>query len=363
MPLYLNDEYIRSAELSLPVANALTAIRDEMQGRAVTPSLALGLIKKHLQPLIPAEHHDVLGDLKKASWDRLKWTCSAFAFRDGEANGLLSEIAFCTECVCKYTTYPFRGQAKFDKLENNVFLQTCGFLKINVTQLRYLDQGKFDAFSACKYCWRQPVPGRAICALHTPSIKHVPLKASGNQEGKGRTSSADYKEASRQKEAYDKIVNKFLSKETITFHESNFNDPILFPDKHRWAWLKQRRPLVAQLLLENSKSIDDETIIDSLLSVLHSPDNFTNTLLKPYTRANGHIKENPILIWPMLLRAEAWLLVRTQMRGNWGGKRNNKNDEPPPIVKNTKLSQLIKRLEAQYGWEPINKKHFYEDNA
>jgi hypothetical protein len=363
MPLYINDDYIESAKLSLPVANALKAIRYEMEDRAVTPSLALGLIKKHLQPLIPAEHHDILGNLKKASWDRLMWACPSLVFRDDEANGLLSQIDICIDSICKYTTYPTRGWLKFDKIENNIFLQICGFLKIDITKLRYLNQGKFDIFSACKYCWRQPVPGRAICALHTPSIKHVSLKVSGSQEEKNRTPSADYKEAKRQKEAYDKIVNKLLTKETIKFHESNFGDPILFPENGRWAWLKQRRPLVAQLLLENSKSIDDKTIIDSLLSALHSPDNLTNTLLKPYTRANGHIKENPILIWPMLLRAEAWLTVRAQKRGNWGGKRINKNDEPPPIIKNTELERKIKRLEAEYGWQPINKKHFYKDKA
>ncbi|MEQ1560786.1 MAG: hypothetical protein ABL933_17865 [Methyloglobulus sp.] len=154
-----------------------------------------------------------------------------------------------------------------------------------------------------------------------------------------------------------------LTKETIKFHESNFGDPILLPDNGRWAWLNLRRPLVAQLLLEDNKPIDDKTIIDSLLAVLHSPENLTGTLLKPYIRANGHIKENPILIWPMLLRAEAWLTVRAQKRGNWGGKRNNKNDEPPPIFKNTKLARTIERLEAEYGWQPINKKQFYKDNA
>ncbi|MEQ1560785.1 MAG: hypothetical protein ABL933_17860 [Methyloglobulus sp.] len=106
-----------------------------MEDRAVTPSLALGLIKKHLQPLIPAEHQDILGNLKKASWDRLNWTRPSFVFRADEANGLLSQIDICIDCICKYTTYPPRGWLKFDKIENNIFLQICGFLKIDITKL------------------------------------------------------------------------------------------------------------------------------------------------------------------------------------------------------------------------------------
>ena len=60
MPLYIDDTEIEF-RFCAPVAQGLKAIKSEMQGRAVTPSLALSLMKKYFQPLIPECHQDVLG--------------------------------------------------------------------------------------------------------------------------------------------------------------------------------------------------------------------------------------------------------------------------------------------------------------
>ena len=56
MPLYVDDETI-DKRMCAPVACALKAIRNEMQNHAVTPSLALSLIKKHFLPILPVEYH------------------------------------------------------------------------------------------------------------------------------------------------------------------------------------------------------------------------------------------------------------------------------------------------------------------
>lgn len=80
--------------------------------------------------------------------------------------------------------------------------------------------------------------------------------------------------------------------------------------------------LEAQLLIDQGQSTEDDQIVDSLLSVLHSPNNLTATLLQPYLKANQHFKAHPSLIWLMLLRAEAWLTTRGQRRKNWGGNRH-----------------------------------------
>jgi hypothetical protein len=52
MPLYVDDE-ITEQRMCAPVAHALKTIKYEMYDYAVTPSLALSLIKKYFLPLLP----------------------------------------------------------------------------------------------------------------------------------------------------------------------------------------------------------------------------------------------------------------------------------------------------------------------
>ncbi|MFA6041412.1 MAG: hypothetical protein WC733_07900, partial [Methylophilus sp.] len=147
-------------------------------------------------------------------------------------------------------------------------------------------------------------------------------------------------------------INQILTKETIAFHESNFNDPLLLPTEHVSPWLFERRPLVAKLLIDQNLTTGDDEIIDNLLLALHSPTMLTDSLLKPYLMANQHIKHHPQLIWLMLLRAEAWLTTRSKRRGNWGGNRKlvisvNTSSQIP--IK-SKLDELFEGMEER----PIN---------
>lgn len=323
MPLYVDKETI-DQRMCAPVAHALKAIRHEMQNHAVTPSLALSLIKKHFLPILPVEYHAPFIKVKQASWERLSWRYPDLvsnSFKAGDLGKLLEDIGVSIDWICRYTTLPPREPTVFGNLETNIFLQHCGFINVEIAHLRYLDAGKFDVFKACKYCWRQPVSRRSICVVHTASDKHSPISVNSREKGIRESIFTDYKEGKRQKEAYDKTLNKILTKETIAFHESGFNDPLLLPSEHIWPWLLERRPLVSQLLIDQNLTTGDDEIIDSLLMALHSPTTLTDHLLKPYLLANQHIKRHPQLIWPMLLRAEAWLTIRSKRRGNWGGNR------------------------------------------
>jgi hypothetical protein len=82
MPLNISDEEIES-RLSMPVAFALLAIKKDMQDRAVTPTLALSLIKKYLQPLMPDDDKDILDSLRQVTWEDLHWTYAEIIFRGG----------------------------------------------------------------------------------------------------------------------------------------------------------------------------------------------------------------------------------------------------------------------------------------
>jgi hypothetical protein len=165
------------------------------------------------------------------------------------------------------------------------------------------------------------VPGRLICATHTAGDKHVTIKLGDQEDSNVNLPFTDYKESRRQKKPFDKTLNQILTKEILEFHDSHFTAPILMPDENIWQWLSIRRPLLSDLLLAQNKAIDDEQVIDSLLLLLHKPIGLTETQYQPYLKANALIKTYPILLWPMLLRAEAWLTARKALRDNWGGKR------------------------------------------
>lgn len=321
MPLYIDDAEIES-RFCMSVAQALKTIKSEMQGRAVTPSLALSLMKKYFQPLIPECHQDVLGNLTQASWEDLEFTYAEMVFRSGQPTGLLSEIAISINLICIFTTQPPRDFPEHETIEITYFLQICRQLKLGIEDnIRFSDNGRFDVLRACKYCWRQPVPGRLICATHTAGDKHVNIKLGDQEDSDANLPVTDYKESRRQKQAFDKTLNQILTKELLEFHDSSFTAPILMPDANIWQWLNSRRPLLSHLLLTQNKAVNDEQIVDSLLSLLHNPIGLTGTQHQPYLKANTLIKAYPILIWSMLLRAEAWLTARKTLRSNWGGKR------------------------------------------
>jgi hypothetical protein len=321
MPLYIDDTEIES-RFCVPVAQALKAIKSEMQDRAVTPSLALSLMKKHFQPLIPECHQDVLGSLTLVSWQDLEFTYAEMVFRSGQPSGQLTEIAVCINLICIYTTQPPRDFPNPETIEITYFLQICRQLKQGIEDsVRYSDNGRFDVLRACKYCWRQPVPGRLICSTHTAGDKHVSITLGNPKDSDANMPFTDYKESRRQKQAFDKTLNQIFTKELLEFHDSSFTAPILMPDENIWQWLNSRRPLLSHLLLTQDKAVHDKQIVNSLLSLLHTPIGLTETQYQPYLKANMLIKTYPILLWPMLLRAEAWLTARKTLRDNWGGKR------------------------------------------
>lgn len=321
MPLYINDEQIENT-LGTTVAFALKAIKTDMQHHSVTPSLALGLIKRHLQPLMPEADKDILDKLIQVTWDDLHWAYPEIIFRGGQPTGLLADIGVSIDLICRYTTNPPREFLGQETVEVGNFLLLCEHLNIRISdEVRYTNNRKFDVFNTCKYCWRQPVPGRLICSSHTAGDKHSPVELGAKNELSENSPSANYKESKRQKPFFDEFIKSTLSREIWEFHESGFSSPTLIPSQNIFKWLLDRRPHVANLLTQQDMAIDDDKIVDSLLFLLHSPEGYINTQLEPYQKTNFLIKTNPVLIWPMLLRAEAWLHARKTLRSNWGGNR------------------------------------------
>lgn len=83
------------------------------------------------------------------------------------------------------------------------------------------------------------------------------------------------------------------------------------------AWLTERRPLLWQLLGEQQE-LNDGNAVGMLLDLLHSSDGLPSKAYQIYRQINQHLQKHPLLIWPMLIRAEGWHRCREEVRGHWG---------------------------------------------
>ncbi|RFQ22364.1 hypothetical protein [Pseudomonas sp. ATCC 13867] len=75
------------------------------------------------------------------------------------------------------------------------------------------------------------------------------------------------------------------------------------------------------LLGEGQLMLNDENAVEALLGLLHNPEGLSPKAQQFYRQINQQLCTYPILIWPMLIRAEGWLQSRKKMREKWGGKR------------------------------------------
>lgn len=106
------------------------------------------------------------------------------------------------------------------------------------------------------------------------------------------------------------------------FHEGLFTPVVLFPKQGIAAWLAERRPLLWQLLGERQQAFNDTNAVSMLVDLLHCTDGLPPKANQIYRLINQHLYEHPLLIWPMLIRAEGWHRCRADVRGQWGGKRS-----------------------------------------
>jgi|TARA_R110001606_G_scaffold392944_1_gene562428 hypothetical protein len=316
LPLYLDDELIETFVYE-EVAVALWAIHLHAEDVAVTPALALRLIRQYLQPLIPPGHWHVLNQKQPVTWNRIWMISSELASLLGQINDpMLFEIGIAIELIHSHTTLPPREYTFPTVIEVTYFLSMCGQLKIPVQSQTRLDrEQRINPFNFCSLCWRQPLLGRKLCAHHSPG---TPLMSEGADK---RAAAARYKSGVRQKEQFDKAVNRILTKEVTEFHEGLFTPVVLFPEQDIAAWLTERRPSLWQLLGERQQEFNDGNAVGMLLDLLHSPNGLSSKAYQIYRQINRHLQEHPRLIWPMLIRAEGWHRCREEVRAQWGGKR------------------------------------------
>jgi len=314
MPLFVTDEFILQ-NFSGNTAKAILMIKEELSDRRVTPTMALSLIRRHLIPLLPDEHKDALALRKNTSWDDLRVRFAELAFRQRASDGVVVDVAKTINLVIEHSTDPPRQTKFHNSIETTYFIQMSRTLGTDVEALRYVNG--IDIFRFCRFCWRQPVSGRALCWVHNSSGKLV----SGEKSGDVFTESG-YKQGQRQLKLYDQVLNDMLTSEVSWFHDSYYRAPVLIPGHGLAEWVEKRRPRIWDSLAVPSDSTwSDETFVDFLLSKINDVPITSPSVKKAIEVINNQLRAQYYLLWPMLLRAEAWLITRTSKKNNWGGKR------------------------------------------
>ena len=137
-----------------------------------------------------------------------------------------------------------------------------------------------------------------------------------------QAAAARYKSGVRQRKRFDDAVHHILTKEVTEHHKGEIIPVVLLPEQGIAAWVAERRPLLWQLLGERQQNFNDGNAVSMLLDLLHSPNGLPPKAHRIYRRINQHLHEHPLLIWPMLIRAEGWHRCREEVRGKWGGRRS-----------------------------------------
>lgn len=284
-------------------------------------------------PLLAAEHQDVFKNRPQPSWDMLEHVYVALLGRSEGVDTDLMNMAVAMQILYRHSTRPPRQEKAPPLAEVMYFLDMCDFAKSPVRALCGADaDGNTALFRFCKYCWRTAIPKRSICPEHAFEHKDGDTRQEGSVDKGVQTPASRRKQASRQKPLFDAAVSKLLTKEVLEFHDSHYVADVLLPGSSRMRWLVKRRPTVAALLSDVGGDETDEGFVESLLKLLHELSGLQGSLEVMYSQVNSIIVQTPGLIWPMLVRAEAWHAVRKDVRQGWGGIRKNAG-RPKPSAK------------------------------
>lgn len=328
MPLYL-DKITVTTEGPPPEAHAiwkaLLAIKFEVAERPVSPRMAWKLACLHFRPLLPVEYQEVFSARSRVNWDTMLMTYAHLLGRSNGDNIDLMNVATAVKILFHHTTHPPREEESAPLLEVMYFFLMCDYAKLPLKKLYGGEDNRgAGLFRFCKYCWRTAIPGRLICYEHASIVVDGSTEVPVALAAEAKTPASRRKQANRQKQNFDAAISELMTKEVMEFHESLFTADVLLPPSGRHDWIFRRRPRVAKLLTENCVNVSDHNIIEHLLALLHDSGAMQGVVWRStYVRVNTTIIQVPELIWPILVRAESWLLVRDQTRNNWGGKREN----------------------------------------
>lgn len=314
MPIYLNND-VFTVPLETDVVDAVAQIIEATKDVPITPAVAITLLRKWIMPLLPGEHQEAFAGISPVRWDTIHWIYVKIAFAGRGTNKRLLAIAAAVELVHKYSCQPPREIAFPTFIEVGAFFQMAAHARLDVARSIPRDRwGNSPVYFFCKYCWRPARTAHGICSLHSPTKP-------GTNPTERRTAAAIYKEATRLKPRFDQIVASLVSAEVMRFHESEFTDPVFFPQQGISAWLLDRRPLLSKQLPNLNEDTTDEQALLQLGAWLYGLDK-TSTAPKTLSQAVARqLFADRILLTPVVVRAEGWLKASAEVHAARGGSR------------------------------------------
>ncbi|OWY27055.1 hypothetical protein [Herbaspirillum robiniae] len=305
MPFHLDD--LDLDNIPDPYQSVLRHMATAVESRAVTPAVAIKVIREHVVPLLSEVHRPLVSIQGQPSWDKIQTLYPKLVFASElQQEQQLAAIGRMIELFVRHTARPPREIEFPSFIEVFSFHRLCGYLGVPVARpFLETDDGAGDLYRFCKYCWF-PVRRKDVCAFHTTRVDRA--VAIDNQPACAHVS---VKQAQRLRAVFEQQVLTLTSKDEMEFHESGFDLPVLLPPSGLSQWLDARRPHLATLVRKQTGLSANN--LRSLSAVLYGEE-----LGAEIVEAIG----GAVHLWtPITTRAEGWLAAWAARSPRGGARR------------------------------------------
>ncbi|EJM97467.1 hypothetical protein [Herbaspirillum sp. YR522] len=305
MPFHLDDLDLDS--IPDPYHSVLRRMAAAVEDRAVTPAVAIKVIREHLVPLLSDVDSALVSIQGQPSWDKIRTLYPALVFAsESQQKQLLAAIGRLIELFVRHSDRPPREIDFPPFIEVFSFNRVCGYLGVPIAKpLLETNDGTRDLYRFCKYCWL-PARRKDVCAFHTTSFDEA--SAARSQPACAHIS---LKQAQRLRTAFEQHVLALTTRDEMEFHQSGFDLPALLPPSGLSHWLDVRRPHLASLVRKQADTSANSLRI--LSAVLYGEE-----LGAKVVEAIG----GAVYLWtPITTRAEGWLAAWAAKSPRGGARR------------------------------------------
>jgi hypothetical protein len=129
--------------------------------------------------------------------------------------------------------------------------------------------------------------------------------------------------------SFNKQLYALVTQEVWRFHNAGLDLGMLHPQDQAFGWLELLRPMVSSQLGSSANFLKDGTRLwQQVVGVLQPlPRNGVKARAEQQA-VNQIFLAHPQLLWPVLVRAEAWFRADQARRARWGGVRKNAGRRP-----------------------------------
>lgn len=295
------EEYVYRIGLSLAERNN------------VTPDAVLKVLRQHLFPMLTATERLPLEDIRRPTWRDLAALFPEYAFLAGPENVRLHAVAF----IIRNSVELFSGRRHPGNVAQNE--EVSGFLLMRRQMRQSVDDicrtsANNDTwlYRFCRLCWRRSAPSGSLCPEHAAN----------------KDASGSYRQAWRQRDRFRTAINEIFSRELMEFHNADLSGQVLYRPGEMSTWLREYRPHVSAFLGLGTKVWPDDELIPLIIANLHTIQSDSHQTQQDHDEVGRVFLQRPDLLWPVLIRAEAWLQVRATTREKWGGARSGAGRRP-----------------------------------